>query len=127
MKKVLLLSVILFASIIGKSQEPSYFETYKTKNGKWNEYKQEFVYSQPVYQKIKIEISGNVISIKDQANSVYITRNKEVVRKTMEDAIYAYDAIDEENRICKVMLSKDKTTFSITILYTDFLIEYFIK
>lgn len=126
MKKLISLLIVTFIVVIGHTQSAE-FETSRIRSGKWNEKSKQFVYSEYIYKSLKIQSLNDVITIKDGANSAYITSNKKVYRKTETFEMYTYDAIDEAARKCSIILTLDNRDFKLAVMYEDFIIEYTIK
>ena len=124
MKKVLLFALMLFT--FGMTSAQSVYTTYKVRTGKWNEIRKEYVYAEPYSQEIKLEFNGNVIRVYDKENSVYITKNQKVLSDVEKLKMYGWDAIDEQSRRCRIVMSHygKSGEIQLSVLYGDVIYEY---
>lgn len=119
MKKLILITVLLFSAVILYAQNIVYAN--KVSRGIWDEYKQEYSW-QPfqITSPIKIYVKSNVLLIFDAAKSFYTMLEAGHVKKYEDGTANIWSAMDEKNRKCEVKFVTYKTgTHVIIVSYSD--------
>lgn len=126
MKKLLLIVALLFSVVMVNAQSSTFYQSYKVTTGKWNEYREEYVYAQPVYETIKLEFNKTMVRVYDRVGSVYITRNYRQVVDTDKLKMHAWDATDEASRNCRLTMaySPGSNEATLSVLYGDMIYQY---
>lgn len=117
MKKIIVLSAILFFAISAKTQQTftsyrSVFVVYK-----YNK----FVTERDVYTEINFILNGNILHVEDEANSRYYISNDGRINYDDVGKYTTFSAIDEKDRRCSIILlvPYDKSRSSVVSIYYE--------
>lgn len=120
MKKLLTILMVSLFTLTAFTQDVK-STTCFLQTGKWNSYKEDYVYGKIKFEKIDFLFRGNVIIVNDYAESTYITSNSQ----KFSDGSVLWDAIDENNKMCKVVMYDELGYTVVEIMYVNVSYKYF--
>lgn len=125
MRKTIILLLLLLALA---TQAQTHFRTYLIRSGPYNQYTKEFE-TQEIEAHILITMENSVVRVRDDAHSVYITRNPVLDRDNAEMKAVRWEAIDEKGRDLFLSIIEHRTwnRWSLLLIYPDYMLQYFIE
>lgn len=120
MKNLITTIAIVTTSLASYSQEDKFVTTF-AENGEWSEATQEYIYNDDIrYDSICFVFYDDVILSSDESSSRYVITNHEV-----SDGIYVWDAVDEEDNKCFLIMYNDYGYLIIQVCYADYCLRYY--
>jgi hypothetical protein len=127
MKKITLTLVLLLLLALPTLAQTQ-FRAYLVRSGPYNPYTKEFD-TEEIESNILITMENSVVKVRDNAHSVYITRNPTLDRDNTEMRAVRWEAIDEKGRDLYLSIIEHRNTgrWSMVLIYNDYMLQYFIE
>lgn len=118
MKKGIMIIAFLLGSLIGNAQ--FYMHAVTAQVGHWSYVEDNWDWNAPTYSSIQFKLTGSLIQTDDKAGSYYIT-NELIVD---DELTSIWNARDEQNKSCQVMLTIIDGYSYLIIIYSDTCFRY---
>lgn len=127
MKKITL-TLALLILVATQALSQAQFRAYLVRSGPYNPYTKEFD-TEEITANILITMENSVVRVRDNAHSVYITRNPTVDRDNTDMKAVRWEAIDEKGRdlYLSIIEHRNSGRWSMLLIYNDYMLQYFIE
>lgn len=127
MKKTILILSLVLISILSYSQ--TYFNSYKSEIGRYNERTDKWVFGNTTFTDIVIMVEKTYVQVDDNAHSLYriIERMEDVKERNFIS--WAWKTLDEKNRTCVVQFTHfyGTNTGTMMVIYDGTCIVYTLR